>query len=480
MSIKNKAITGFSWTIFEGIFSQGMIFIVGIVLARLLTPEDFGIVGIITAIISVANSMVEAGFGSALIRKVSSSENDFNTVFYTNLLTSGLLYLFLFMIAPSISAFFESAVLENLIKVSGIVLIINAIALIQQTLLTKSLNFKKLGLIAVISSSISGIISIYLAYAGHGIWSLIVLFILRPLISTILLWVTTKWFPSLKFSTSSFKELFNYGYKVLLGNLISTAYKNLYYFIIGKYFSPASLGYYTRADQFQSPLSVNITAAIRRISFPILANYQNDKKVLKNKFVQFIRFSMYINFTIMLALAAIANPLINILIGDKWEQSIIYLQLLCIPGLLYPLQIMHLNLLLVKGYSNLNLKLEIIKKIILIPILLYTVSFGILAMIYGLIFFSILEYFINSYYTKKIIDYSPISQFKDSLPFLSIALITSLSMFILTFFINNKLGLIITQLIVGFIVFIIVNEIIKLKEYFMIKQKLSSLLRKLR
>lgn len=478
MSLKQKAIRGFSWTVFEGIFSQGAIFIVGIILARLLTPEDFGVVGIITAIITVANSVVEGGFGSALIRKIETTQDDYNTVFFTNLITALLLYIALFISAPAIASFFDTPILADLIKVAGAVLLINAMALIQRTLLTKELDFKRLGIIAILSSALSGVIAIYMAYQGFGVWSLIALFILRPLLNTALLWFYTTWIPKLVFSKSSFKELFDFGYKLLLGNLINTAYKNVYYFLIGKYFNPVALGYYTRADQFQTPFSINVAVAIRRISFPILSKVQNDRENLKAKFIQFIRYSMLLNFTAMLGLAAMAEPIILLLIGEKWEQSIIYLQLLCIPGLLYPLQILHLNLLLVKGYSNLNLKLEILKKIILLPIILVTVNYSVLYMIYGLIVFAVIEYFINSYYTRKMIAYSIGQQLKDFLPFVIIALITAASMYAITLLKMDLFVLVTVQLILGLVVFIVINELFKVGEYQMIKLKLLSLIKK--
>ncbi len=417
MSLKNKAIKGFSWTVFEGIFSQGSLFIVGIVLARLLSPKDFGVVGIITAIITVASSLVEAGFISALVRKMDADTKDYNTVFYTNLITACLLYFLLFFSAKPIANFFEVAILADLIKVAGLVLIINAITIIQSALLAKAFDFKKQSICAVIAAVFSGIIAVTLAYLNFGVWSLVALAVLRPFINSVLLWVSSKWLPSFLFSKESFRELFNYGYKLLISNLINTAYKNVYYFVIGKYFSPISLGYYTRADQFQAPFSANITFAIRRISFPILATYQDDTGKLKIKFIQFLRFAMFINFPIMLGIAAMAKPMVLFLVGEKWETSIFYLQLLCIPGLLYPLQILHLNLLLIKGYSNLNLRLEVIKKIILIPLIYTTVFYGIEFMLYGLVLFAIIEYFLNSYYTRKIIGYSLKGQFKDFIPF---------------------------------------------------------------
>ncbi len=474
-SLKSKAIKGFSWTALEGVFSQGFMFIVGIVLARKLSPEDIGIIGIITAIVAVLNSVIEGGFTSALIRKTNSNDNDYNTVFYTNLLSSLIIYIILFFLSNKISIYFEIDILSKILKISGIIIIINAVTIIQKTLLNKLLNFKKIAIISIISSIISGISSITLVYSGFGIWSLVFLIVTRPLINSILLWITTKWTPSFIFSTNSFKELFDYGYKLLFTNLINTAYKNIYYFIIGKYFSPTTLGYYSRADQFQMPFSSNITLAIRRISFPILSEYQNDEKNLKTKFLKFLKFSVFINLPIMITIMAAAKPIIILLLGEKWHTSIFYLQILCIPGLLYPLQILHLNLLLIKGYSNLNLRLEIIKKIILLPLIFTTAFFGIKYMLYGLVTFSIIELFINSFYTRKIINYSITEQIKDLFIYFKISFLTFITMFSISQLNINLYLMFITQLISGLLVFILLNEYYKINEYLEIKNKIINL-----
>ncbi|MCK0136979.1 lipopolysaccharide biosynthesis protein [Arenibacter sp. S6351L] len=465
MSLKNKAITSFSWTLFEGVFGQGLSFIVGIILARILEPRDFGIVGILTVFLAISDSLVEAGFGSALIRKVDSNIKDYNTMFYTNLSFGVILYVLLFILSPQIAIYFDEPILNKLLKLAGLVLIINSFSLIQGTLLTKKLNFKTPAIISIFASTLSGLFAIYLAYNGYGVWSLVLLSLTKQSIWAILLWFTASWRPSLIYSRNSFKELFSFGYKLLIASLINTVYKNIYYIIIGKYFSSKSLGFYTRANQFQAPFSSNIALGIMKISFPILSTLQDDNINLKQKFKRFIRFSVFLNFQILMMIAAIAKPLILTLIGAKWTNSIIYLQLLCVSGMLYPLHILHLNLLVVKGYSNLNLKLEIIKKLILIPIILITVTISIKAMIYGLIIFSITEYFINSFYTKKLIGYSYKQQFVDILPFLVVSITTFLTVWSITFINIDFKTMLIIQLISGMLMFVLINEIFRLSEY---------------
>ncbi|RKR07185.1 O-antigen/teichoic acid export membrane protein [Maribacter vaceletii] len=475
MTLKNKAIKGFSWTAFEGVFSQGFLFVIGILLARILEPEDIGLIGLITAVIAITNSIVEGGLGSALIRKVECNSKDYNTVFFTNLGIGILLYIILFNSSSELSIFFKAPLLSKILKYAGLLLIINACSIVQRTILTKKLDFKTQAIISIIASITSGVSAFIMAYLDYGIWSLVVLAILRPLINSILLWLKKIWRPRLEFSTKSFNELFNFGYKLLVANLINTVYRNFYYILIGKYFSTQSLGYYTRAEGFQSPFSSNISTAIRRISFPILSSLQNDPKPLKATFIKFLRFSLFLNFTIMLSISAMAKPIILLLIGEKWHTSIYYLQLLCIPGMLYPLQILHLNLLLIKGYSNLNLKLEIVKKIILLPLIFGSVLLGIEAMIYALIVFSFVEYFINSYYTKKIIKYTIIHQLKDILPFLTIAVLVFISMYCITLLNIHYIAMLVAQIIIGIATFLIVNEVLQLNEYIEVKKKAINL-----
>lgn len=479
MSLKAKAIKSFNWTVLEMIFSQGSVFLTGIILARILSPEDFGIVGLMTVFIAVSNSIVEGGFSSALIRKKDASDEDYTTVFYTNLVVGIFLYCLLFISSKNIAIFFDIPILENVLKYSGIILIINAISIIQITILTKLLDFKTQSIISICAALISGIVAIILAYQNFGIWSLVTLSILKPFLNSVLLWLQNKWRPSLSFSKSSFAELFDYGYKLLIANIINTVYKNIYYILIGKFFSPISLGYYTRAEQFQAPVANNITSTIRRISFPILSTLQDDSIKLRASFIKFLRFTIFLNFTVMITIAAVAKPIIIILIGEKWYTSIYYLQLLCIPGMLYPLQIVHLNLLLVKGHSNINLRLEIIKKIVLLPLIIGTALISIEAMLYGLILFSVIEYFINSHYTKSLINYSLKDQVKDILPFLSTAIIIFSIMFSLTFFDLTVQQMLIFQLIAGGISFLITNEIFRLNEYLEIKIRIVKVYKKI-
>ncbi len=478
MSLKEKAVKGFSWTVVEGILSQGLLFVIGIILARLLSPEEIGLVGYVTAFIAVSTSIIDGGLSSALIRKIDATDKDYNTIFYSNMAIGIALYALLVIFAEPIGIYFKEPQLPNLLIVGGIALIINSFTVIQRTLYIIKLDFRTQAIIAIVSSIIAGTIAILMAYKGFGVWSLIALTLIRQGLTSILFWIFSTWYPSFIFSKESFKSLFNFGYKLLIAELMSSLYSNIYFFLIGKAFSTAALGYYTRANQFQAPFSSNITLAIRRISFPILSSIQNDIPQLRDKFRQFLRYSVLINFTVMASIAAIAEPMILLLIGEKWATSIFYLQLLCVPGMLLPLHALNLNLLAVKGHSDILLRLEVIKKSILVPLVIFTAFFSLEIVLYGLICFAFTEYFMNSYYSKRLIGYSTLEQVKDILPFLIIAVLQFTAMYSVTFLDLEMIPMILLQLAVGFLLFLIIHEKMKLAEYAEFKQKAVGIFKK--
>ncbi len=429
MSLRTKAVKSFSWNLLEGVAGQGVTFIVGIFLARILTPFDFGLIGLTTVLIAICNSIVGSGFGSALIRKTDATEEDYGTIFFSNVFISILLYVVLYFCSGFVSEYLEEPSMQNIIKVSSLVLLINAFILVQKTILVKKLDFKTQAIISVIASLISGILGVVMAYNGYGVWSLVYMTLLKQFFYCFGIWLDSDWYPKFIFSKKSFNELFGYSYKLLLSELINTIYGNIYYFIIGKVYSPVSLGFYTRADGFLRPFSSNISLGIKRISFPIFSELQNDTVQLKSKFRKFIRINMMISSIVMFFLIPAAKPIIYILVGSKWHTSVLFMQILSVPGLIYGLQILNLNLLMVKGFSDLNLKLELIKKLILIPLILISSLFEIKFLLYGFVLFSIVEFFINSYYTNKLINYSITEQLKDISGFLAIGLVSVFILF---------------------------------------------------
>jgi O-antigen/teichoic acid export membrane protein len=470
-SLKQKTISGLIWSFIDSVAGQGITFIVGIILARLLSPKEFGLIGMLTIFIAISQSFIDSGFHHALIRKQDCTQADYSTVFYFNIVVGVFFYILLFACANSIGIFFHEPILKQLIRVLGLALIINSFTIIQSTLLTKRIDFKLQAKISVIASFVSGIISIYMAYTGWGVWSLVALTLLKYAINSLLLWCWNKWKPIFVFSRKSFKELFSFGSKLLVSGLIDTIYRNVYYVIIGKYFAAVELGYYTRAEQFQSLPSANLQSIIGRVSYPVLSTIQDDIPRLRETYKKIIRSTMLITFVLMLGMAAIAKPMILTLIGEKWEPCVIYLQMLCFAGMLYPLHALNLNMLNIQGRSDLFLRLEIIKKVLAIPVIVITVFFGIKAMISGMILLSLIAYYLNSYWSGRLIGYSFLEQIKDILPSFMIAAVMSIVVFIEGMFIKmTPLSMLIVQLTTGAVLTFSLCEGFRFKDYLYIKE----------
>ena len=470
-SLKTKTINGLIWSFIDNFSVQLSQFIIGIILARILSPNDFGLIGMLTIFITISQWFVSSGFGQALIRKKDCNQNDYSTVFIFNIISGFVLYIVLFLTSSYISNFFNEPQLEALLNVLGISLIIIAFTIIQQTQLTKRLDFKLQTRISVISSIISGIIGVLLAYLGYGVWSLVYKSLLEYFIRSFLLWRYNKWRPSFIFDTNSFKELFGFGSKLMLRGLIYTIFNNLYYVVIGKYFSTADLGYYTRAEQFNRMPSSNINKVINRVSYPVLSELQNDDKALKAAYKKIFTSLVFISSISMLILGAIAEPLILTLIGEKWLPSVPILQLLCFVGLLYPLCDFNLTILKVKGKSGLILKLEIIKRILSIPVIIIGIMYGINALIIGMIVLSLFEFLINSYFSGKEISYTLKEQILNNLPSISVAFVVSSLIYYLSLRLElSNLLILFICLTLAMIMVVLISEIFKIKAYLNIKK----------
>ncbi len=343
--------------------------------------------------------------------------------------------------------------------------------IVQRTRLTKAINFKLQTKISIIATALSGTIGIYMAYSGHGVWSLVYKSLLGYFITSILLWLWNKWKPSMVFSRNSFNELFSFGYKLMISGLINTAYRNIYLLVIGKYFSATDLGYYTRATQFKNLPSQNITSVIQRVSYPILSEIQNDLNRLKTAYQKLIKSTMLITFVSMMMMVAIAEPLVLTLIGEKWLPSVVYLQLLSFAGMLSPLHAINLNMLKVQGRSDLFLKLEIVKKTLAIPVIVLGIFLGIQAMIIGMLGLSVIAFFINSYYSGKQIGYSSLQQLEDILPSFFMAIGIGGLVYLISYFLEApQYFILIVQLIVGACLFFGLGEFLKMQDYLFVKK----------
>lgn len=477
-SLKEKTIHGVGWSFLDNIASSGITFLVGLVLARLLTPQEYGVMAMIAIFIAVSNSIIDSGFSNALIRKIKIERVDYNTVFYFNLLISIVLYVFLFLVSPVISSFFKEPILVEVTRILGLILIINALAIIPRTIFVREVNFKTQTKVSLISSISSGIIGIGMALAGMGVWSLVGQQLSRQLLNTIFLWIYCNWRPFWEFSVESFKELFGFGSKLLLSGLLETIYKNIYYIIIGRFYSSAQLGQYTRAEQFNIIFSSNLTSVVQRVSYPVLSSIQEESERLREAYRRVIKSTMLISFACMLGLAAVAKPLILILIGEKWLPAVYFLQIICFAGMLYPLHAINLNILQVKGRSDLFLKLEVIKKIIAVGPIIVGIFLGIEYMLWGSVLTSFIAYFLNSYYSAKLIAYPTIDQIKDILPTFVVSFVVAFMMWSISLLDWSVYILLPIQLLLGVCVAYLIYEKIKLQEYLELKQLGISMLKR--
>jgi len=468
-SLKKTTVKGVGWSFADNISSSGITFLVGLILARILTPKEYGLIGIITIFIAVFNSIVDSGFSNALIRKKEADNTDYNTVFIFNLLLSVVLFSILYVCAPLIADFFNQPELIPLTRVMGVIVIINAFAIIQRTLLVKKIDFRTQTKVSLIASISSGIVGIGMALSGLGVWSLVGQQITRQLLNTVFLWLFSRWRPVWQFSKTSFQSLFSFGWKLLVSGLIDTIWRELYLFIIGKFYTAESLGQYTRAQQFNSIFSSNLTAVVQRVSYPVLSSIQDENDRLREAYRKIIKTTMLASFTCMLGLAAIAKPMVLVLIGAKWLPSVAFLQIICFSGMLYPLQAINLNMLQVKGRSDLFLKLEIIKKTIMIGPVALGIFIGIKWMLWGSVGTSFISYYLNSYYSGAGMNYSTLEQVKDILPSFGVASLTALIVFGLSFLSWSPFVVLPLQLVVGLVIFVVLCENFKLKEYYEVK-----------
>lgn len=424
-SLRHKTLKGTIWSFAERFTAQGIHFLVMIIIARRLSPKEFGLIGMLAIFLAVAQSLIDSGFSQALIRKLNRTDTDKNTVFYFNIVVSSILYLLLYLISPWVAIFYGEPQLCEIMRVICMAVVIDSFAVVPRANYVIAIDFKTQTKATLISAIVSGIIGIYLAYHGYGVWALVYQFLSNSIVNVIVLWGFSKWYPRLVYSWKSFRELFGFGSKLMISGLLDTLYRNIYQLVIGKAFSAESLGHFTNAHKFSDLPSSNLTTVLQRVTYPILCTIQDDDERLALAYRKFLRLSAFIIFPFMCGLAAVSYPLINLVLGEKWHFAAILLIPLCFQMMWYPIHSINLNLLQVKGRSDLFLRLEIIKKIIGVTILFFSLPFGLLVMCYTGVLSSIICLAINTYYTGKLINVGFIMQLKD----ISVTLILSLMMF---------------------------------------------------
>lgn len=465
-TLKQKTINGLFWSFGDLITNQGIQFIIQIILARLLLPENFGLIGMIFIFIVIANSFIDSGISNALIRDQNTNQADYSTVFYFNLLTSLVMYAVIYTSAPSISVFFNEPQLVLILRVLSVCLIINAFGIIQRVQLVKNVDFKTQMKINTIAGVLSGIIGIVFAVLGFGVWSLVVKSVTMQIFQSGFLWKLNSWKPSFVFKYASFKRLFGFGWKLMISSLISSIYSNIYNILIGKMYSATQLGYYTNAVKLNDVVSQSITSALQRVTYPVLSTIQEDKR-LRYGFKKIIRMSAFINFPAMVGLATVAEPFVNLLFGDKWLPMAIYFQFLCFAGMLYPLNSINLNILQVKGKVNLYLQLTIVSKVILSVLIIGVIWFklGVIGLIGAVIIQSYIDFFINSYFSGKELSYSMIEQMKDIFLIYVVTIIMGTIVYLCGMLLPvNNLIKIVFQIVIGCIAYIGMSKLAKIPE----------------
>ena len=479
-SLKNKTVKGVAWSGIDNVVHFGVSFVVSIVLARLLSPDDYGLIGLTGVFTAICTTIINGGMGTALIRTKDATNDDYNTAFIVNLSMSLLLYTVIFFCAPLIAGFFKREELVALTRVASLGMIVGALALVQKTRLTKRLDFKTQAKITLISSLSSAVVGIGMALMGFGVWALVGQHLLSQIINTSCLWYVNKWAPRMRFSVSCFHNLFGFGWKMMVSGILDTVWKELYQVVVGRFYSPATLGQYTRARGFSTLFSSNITNVIQRVTYPVLSNIQDDKIRLTAAYRKILKTTMLVTSVCMFFLGAISEPLIYCLIGPKWHEASVYLPLICLIGSTYPLHAINLNMLQVQGRSDLFLGLEVIKKLIAIGPLAVGALVGIMPMLYTNIITCIISYFLNSYYSGKSLGYSSWMQLKDVAPSYGIATLLALSVFFFKYLPFSYWVVLPIQLVLGIIVFLILCHTTKSVEYTELKGMIAHMITKKR
>lgn len=432
-----KASQGIAWSAIERFSVQGIQLILSVIIARLVQPSDYGLIAMLSIFMAIAQTFIDCGFSNALIHKQKRTNIDYSTAFYFNVLIGIIVYVILYISSPFIASFYNEPRLELLTKIISLNLIINSLLIVQITKLMIAMNFKLQAVISLVAVIISGGVGVYLAYTGYGVWALVVQTLLNNILTVFLLWSCVRWFPALTFSLRSFKELFNFGSKLLLSGLLETIYTNLYTLVIGKKFSVDQVGFYNRAFVFSQLPSYNVTFIINRVIYPLLCAQQSSLDTLKQYYIHYLRLTCLLIFSLMIGLCCLADPIIKIVLTERWSPAAILLQLLCLAYMWYPVINFNYLILNAVGRTDYVLKSEILKKINSVVVLLLTIPLGIKAMCAGIVLSLLFNVFIGMFFTSKVISLSIREQWKELLPVLTISVAMGIFIYIVGLLIDN-------------------------------------------
>lgn len=436
-SLTTKTVHGVAWSFAERFSVQGVTFLLELIIARIIGPESYGLIAMLAIFMAVSQVFIDGGFSSALIQRKDRNESDFSTVFYINFGISLLIYLALFLAAPAIAQFFNEPLLTAITRVYSLNLIINSLVAVNKTKLTIEVDFKTQSKISFFSALLSGVVGLVMALTGWGVWSLVWQALSAAVFNVAFSFYYVRWIPRAGFSADSFRRLFSFGSKLLVATLISSLYSRIYDVVIGKKFSSTNLGLYSRADKFNQFASSNISGILSRVSFPVLSEIQDDDKRLLSVYKKYVQMSALVMFPLILGMAGVASPMIRALLGDEWMGCVPMLQVLCLAYVWDCVIMVNLNLIYVKGHSDYVLRLEIIKKLIAFGILIVTMNFGLLAICWGRVLYSLIAFYLNTYYTKRLLDYGFFTQVREIAPMLLFSLVIAAEALLISWLISN-------------------------------------------
>ncbi len=469
----DKVVSGFLWRFMERFGAYAVSFVVSVILARILDPEAYGTIALVTVFTNILQVFVESGLGRALVQKKEAEDIDFSSVFYFNMAVCLLLYCGLFAFAPYIAQFFNNIELTSVIRVLGIILIISGLKNVQQAYVSRKMLFKKFFYATLIGTLFSAVVGICLAYWGAGVWALVAQSLANALVDTLMLWITVKWRPKKCFSLQRLKGLLSYGWKLLIAALVGSLSDNLRQLFIGKLYTSADLAFYNKGDQIPSIVNGNVNAAIDSVIFPVMAEAQDNKESVKNMTRRAITTSTYIMAPIYIGLACCAETLIRILLTEKWLPCVPFLRIFCITYLFYPIHTANLNAILAVGRSDIDLKLELIKKFLEIMVLLLTMRYGVMAIAYGLIGTAILNQIINAWPNKELIGYSYLEQIRDVLPEIALACVMGAVVYFVGYLQLPDLTVLVLQIMVGIVVYLGLSALMRLEAFIYLLGKIK-------
>ena len=460
---KNKVLFSLLWKFLEKGGTQGIQFILQIILARILLPSDYGLISLISVFIALANVFIQSGFNIALIQKKEIDEKDFSSVFYLSIIISIILYVLLFFTSPFIENFYSVLGISKILRILSLTLFLGPINSIQNAIISRKMEFKKLFFSSILATVLSGAVGVISALVGFGVWALVFQQLLNQITITMVLWFTVKWRPKLLFSLERIKELFSYGGKILFSTLLDTLYMNLRSLIVGKMYSAEILAYYNRGDQFPQLIISNINGSIQSVMLPVLAEEQDNKRRIKEMVRRSIVTSSFIIFPMMIGLSVIAVPLIKVILTEKWLPCVPFLRVFCLSYALWPIHTANLQAINAIGRSDIYLKLEVIKKVLGMIILVISMQFGVYAIAIGLLVSSVISTFINSYPNRALLNYSYLEQIKDIAPSFILALIMGGVIYLISFLKIEPLIILLLQVIVGGIIYVLMSNIFELE-----------------